>query len=174
MLVLRCTQRTVALDKHRLRQHLERAVQLIRQSARTPLRADHVHEVDVGVWCASDATVRRLNANYRKERHVTDVLAFGFPDPPVIEEEPGKPLMDVGTVIVAVPFVYRRFWRTESAATPAADFHRHLTGIAVHGLCHLFGYLHDTEQQQESMQRMEDEVDAQLFGTAAASTATRV
>eukprot|EP00166_Cyanidium_caldarium_P005135 ctg_597.g296 len=123
------------------------------------------------------ATARRPRARGGRggvERHVTDVLAFGFPDPPVIEEEPGKPLMDVGTVIVAVPFVYRRFWRTEPAATPAADFHRHLTGIAVHGLCHLFGYLHDTEQQQESMQRMEDEVDAQLFGTAAASTATRV
>lgn len=65
MISLRNTQRLVAIDLNLVR----RQVEIVRAS----LGAE---KQSVGIWFASDSTLKRLNGQYRGKSKTTDVLSF--------------------------------------------------------------------------------------------------
>jgi rRNA maturation RNase YbeY len=160
MLLLRITQRTVPLKRDYLYENLGRALRFLEKQPGLPVALSGVTAVDAAVWCASDATVRKLNAKYRQRSRVTDVLAFGFAKPPqyVDQSRGGITVADLGTVVIATPFLYRRYRRVLSRGCCSEMFDVHVLKTAVHGLCHLFGYCDETEEQSKIMTEIEQRV----------------
>ncbi|MFI5177859.1 MAG: rRNA maturation RNase YbeY [Vicinamibacterales bacterium] len=94
-----------------------------------PASADGV----VSIALVSDRVIRRLNRVHRGQDASTDVLSF-----PVSAHAPGGPLL--GDVAIATG-VARRQARAHGHA-PAVE----LRILALHGLLHLLGYDHETDQ----------------------------
>ncbi len=100
---------------------------------------------------ADDAAVRKLNAAFRAKDKPTNVLSF----PSGLPIEPGQP-RSLGDIILGFETV-----AAEAAATgiAAGDHIRHLT---LHGLLHLMGFDHETENEAEVMEALEVQILGQL------------
>ncbi len=103
------------------------------------------------IFC-SPAYIQRLNKTYRGEDAATDVLSFG------IKEYAGD-IFYIGEIYIA-PLIaqknylkYKDFWEKEkwvenSGGSGANSnkfngFDEELTLLVIHGILHLFGYVHD-------------------------------
>ncbi len=118
-------------------------------SVRAVLRHHGLHQADVeiGIRFADDPTVRALNAEWRGQDKVTDVLAFPVTDT-LSTPTPGQTFL-LGDVVLA--------WETcardaDELGRPLADHVRHLL---VHGLLHLLHHDHDTPRAARAMERLE-------------------
>lgn len=92
---------------------------------------------------ADDATLRRLNAQYRGKDKPTNVLAFPGADSP-------------GDIALAF----------ETCAAEAGDdgprFRDHAAHLIIHGLLHLAGHDHETDDDAERMETLETRILAAL------------
>lgn len=114
-------------------------------------------ELDIGpveavVALSSDAQVRQLNAAFRGIDKPTNVLSFpASAQPPVAGERRA-----LGDIIVACETVLR-----ESAEQEIPAGH-HLQHLVVHGLLHLLGYDHLSDDQAAVMEQLETRILATL------------
>ncbi len=112
--------------------------------------------VEVGVLYADDARVRGLNRDYRGQDKPTNVLSFpaagdweeaGIPK--------GTPLM-LGDVVLALETVARE------AAEQGKSVEQHTGHLVAHGILHLLGYDHVSEEDARTMEAKEVEILARL------------
>ncbi len=101
---------------------------------------------EVGVALVSDAVIRRLNRRFRRVDRPTDVLAF--PAAPVARGKAGRGARRLGDIAIALGVARRQARRHGHAE--AAEWRI----LALHGLLHLLGYDHDTDQGE--MTRLEE------------------
>ncbi len=92
---------------------------------------------EVAVLLAGDACVRRLNATYRGQDCPTDVLSFPGPGGGV----------GLGDVIIGVERA------VDNARRAGHSLAQELDILALHGLLHLLGYDHETDDG--AMERLE-------------------
>lgn len=113
-------------------------------------------EAEASVVLSSDAQLRVLNAAYRGIDEATNVLAFSAVDlaQPCLAEQP-PPLL-LGDVIVAFETA------VAEAMLERKELADHLCHLVVHGMLHLLGYDHETENEAEEMERLEAAVLASL------------
>lgn len=95
-----------------------------------------------------DATIRQINAEWRRKDKATNVLSF--PAFPVQAGE--KPGMMLGDIILAYETV------KQEAAAEQKPFDHHLMHLLVHGLLHLVGYDHENSDEAERMEQLEREI----------------
>jgi len=106
------------------------------------------NENSLSVAFVSPEEIRRLNRQYRKKDKITDVLSFseldskqGFVDP-----------VFLGEVIVCY----------EVAVTQAKDLGHsvddEIARLLAHGLVHLMGYDHGTDEEEKSMVEKENDI----------------
>jgi len=93
-------------------------------------RAARTRGSGVSVLFCADARMRTLNRRWRGKDRSTDVLAF-----PAGGAAPGF----LGDIVVSVPYAAREARRRRE---PAA---REVDRLLVHGLLHLMGYDHETD-----------------------------
>jgi len=101
-------------------------------------------QAELALLLSDDARMRALNARYRAKDAPTNVLSF--PPAPVPGAEAGRFL---GDVVLAYETVARE---AEEAGKPLAD---HAAHLALHGVLHLVGYDHETEEEAEAMEGVE-------------------
>ena len=94
----------------------------------------------VTIALVSDAAMRRLNRTYRHKDYATDVLSFAT-------ENPSRRRVQ-GDVVIALGVTARQ--ARAMGHTEAIE----LRILALHGLLHLLGYDHETDQGE--MRRTED------------------
>jgi probable rRNA maturation factor len=98
-----------------------------------------VEDGEVCITFVDDEYIRELNERFRNVAASTDVLSF-----PMNEEG----LM--GDVVISL----------ETAARQAKEyghsFEREVVFLAVHGVLHLMGYDHETQEDEEKMMQMAD------------------
>lgn len=99
------------------------------------------------VALSDDATVRSLNARFRGKDKPTNVLSF-----PALERFDGAVPQSLGDVVLAQETVER-----EAAEQGVAASH-HLQHLVVHGLLHLLGFDHETDDEAQEMEGIEIEV----------------
>jgi rRNA maturation RNase YbeY len=163
--LVRNTQRSVEVDVARL----EAATRVVLGQLRCAT-------FDVGIWLTTDATVRRLNRDYRGVAKTTDILSFPFHDElapgaaPDAVDASNPDLLNLGDLVVSVPYVLRVAERDGGRAAAPADGERgvaaalaplasvtaRLEVLVVHGLCHLLNYDHESDADFEAMVAVED------------------
>lgn len=108
-------------------------------------------EGDFSITYLSDDEIRRLNAEYRDKDEATDVLTFRlmdddtFPDFGLSNE--------LGDVFISLDAVAR------NAAEFSVPFEEELTRVMLHGLMHLMGYDHQSNDfKSEQMLIKQEEI----------------
>lgn len=103
---------------------------------------------------SSDAQVAGLNADYRGKPTPTNVLSFPAAPPPAIDGEDASPFL--GDFVLAVETLQRE------AADLKIPLEHHMQHLVVHGLLHLLGYDHQTDEEADAMESLEVEILARL------------
>jgi probable rRNA maturation factor len=93
--------------------------------ARAALEAADVGEGHLAIVLVSAAEIRRLNREFRGRSSPTDVLSF-----PVDEREPAAGPRELGDVVIC------------------PEHTENMTEAVVHGVLHLCGYDHETDEGQ--------------------------
>jgi probable rRNA maturation factor len=113
---------------------------------------------EVSVLLADDATVRRLNADYRGRDRPTNVLSF-----PMFEDARARAAgpspaeaVPLGDIVLAFETV------RDEAQAEAKPFPHHVSHLLIHGCLHLLGYDHRSATDAAVMEGMERDVLAQL------------
>lgn len=139
--VLRNLQKVVPLRRARLRRDIDTLRHIL-----------GVQKFDLGIICVDNRRIQQINNTYRKKNVPTDVLSFPFYE----DLRPGKlpcPLhrdeLNLGDIFLGVEFVMKQC-REESL-----DLHGALTVVTAHGICHLLGYRHETQEEWEEMLQRE-------------------
>lgn len=102
-------------------------------------------------------TIQQLNRDYREMDYATDVLSFAQWEGPEVPRTPGQgPLSDLveaGDIVIA-PDVVRN-----NAEEFGVTFEEELRRVTIHGILHLAGYGHDTNDvEKESMLQWQEQL----------------
>ena len=130
---------------------MERFVEVVNRQRRRPLDgakwsrfADRAldkigvgRETGVTIAFISDRAMRVLNGQFRGRRAATDVLSFPAEQEAAWEQSEGKTL---GDVVISVERAERQ------AREHGLDFDREVAQLILHGLLHLCGYDHETDE----------------------------
>lgn len=117
----------------------------IRRWAETAMRAEGLTELpDMAVVITDDESIQALNRDFRGLDEPTDVLAFGEEKPGPFVLAPGEPAY-LGDIVISLE-------RAEAQAQERGiPLKAELQLLLVHGILHLLGYDHHTEQAQRQM-----------------------
>jgi len=100
---------------------------------------------------ADAACVRQLNRDYRGQDKATNVLSFCAPAPANVQDS-GAPVPYLGDVILSHETL------VEESREQGKNLADHLCHLVVHGVLHLVGYDHDTDQKSDAMEALEIQV----------------
>jgi probable rRNA maturation factor len=104
-------------------------------------------DAELSVLFVDNEKIKEINRDYRSKNQVTDVISFAM-------EEQGEGEVSIvgvdmppvlGDIIISVPRA------SEQAEEYGHSFTRELGFLAVHGLLHLLGYDHMTEEDEKKM-----------------------
>jgi probable rRNA maturation factor len=137
---------------------------LVRQVVERALQKNGWEEAaSIDVLFVGDADMQEINATRRGIDEVTDVLAF-----PLLDLRPGQGLTQdffllppdtmphLGDVVISVD-------RFESQADEAGHSRqRELAFLTTHGVLHVLGYDHETDEERRNMRRREEDVLSEL------------
>ncbi|MBE0477218.1 MAG: rRNA maturation RNase YbeY [Coriobacteriia bacterium] len=110
-------------------------------------REDVPEASELSVALVSAEEMANLNERYRGKDGPTDVLSFPCDDPcPVVGDEP----VALGDVVIAPEVA------VEQAAGHGVTVEAELNLLLVHGVLHLLGYDHETDEDAAAMQAREE------------------
>lgn len=99
---------------------------------------------EISVALADDAIVRGLNREWRGFDKPTNVLSFPAAEPDELEDAP-----HIGDIILAYETVERE------AQSDGKTFADHTTHLIIHGMLHLLGFDHETDEEAQEMEALE-------------------
>jgi probable rRNA maturation factor len=106
---------------------------------------------EAAVALTTDARIQALNLAYRGKDRPTNVLSF-----PAVGAPVASGVRHLGDIVLADATVARE------AAEEGKPPRHHLQHLVVHGLLHLLGYDHQSDEQALEMERLEAEILADL------------
>lgn len=113
---------------------------LVRTAAEAVLAAEHLSDRGLVVLLTNDLAVQALNARFRGKDQPTNVLSF--PAAP-------NPEQHLGDVALAYETCARE------AAEQGKPLAHHLQHLVAHGVLHLLGYDHMTDEEAADMEGLE-------------------
>ena len=105
---------------------------------------------ELSVSFVNDDEIARLNLQYRQKEGPTDVLTFPQSEGmemPTPEKQDYQPLL--GDIIISTPTASRQ------AEQRGHSLKKEITILLIHGILHLYGYDHITDEQQGLMNKQE-------------------
>jgi len=117
-------------------------------------------DFDLGIWITTNKTIRYYNKTYRHKDKPTDILSFPFHP----ELQPGHKIKirseddkNLGDVIISAEYVVNFLKKSDNSVSTISDkaLNDRFRVLLVHGICHLLGYDHITDEQFSQMQRKE-------------------
>lgn len=107
---------------------------------------------ELSLLFTDDAQIAELNRGWRGKDKATNVLSF-----PAFEIAPGDPLPAMlGDIVLAFETI------SSEAVLEEKPFEHHLRHLIVHGMLHLLGYDHETDEEAEEMEALERRILAGL------------
>lgn len=107
-------------------------------------------DLEMTVRLTGDAEIHELNRTYRGVDRPTDVLSFALTEDERLVLPPDLPVQ-LGDVVVSYPYAVRQ------AADLEHPVGMEVAWLVIHGTLQLLGYLHDTEEEAERMEAIEDD-----------------
>jgi len=141
MILVKNTQRSISINKKNLIADAQHVLALLGYP-----------DFDLGIWITTNATIRRYNKIYRKKDKPTDILSFSH-NPTLKAGQKIKPASaddyNLGDLIISAPYVY------DQLADLGVSFEQQLRILLVHGICHLLGYDHESDEDYKIMHKKE-------------------
>ena len=134
-------------------------VEVIHNAVHATLKAHNAEACEVSVLLTDDADIKHLNREYRGVDAPTDVLAFAMREG---EESPMNPNI-LGDLVISLetasrhvatrdPFsATRSGLETEKGETTADSLETEVALLTIHGVLHLLGYDHGTQEEATVM-----------------------
>jgi probable rRNA maturation factor len=110
----------------------------------------HPLPVELVIRLVDEEESRHLNHTYRGKESPTNVLSFPFEAPPEV------PSALLGDLVICVPVVARE------ARQQGKALESHWAHMVIHGLLHLLGYDHQSDEEAQRMESRERDLLAQL------------
>jgi probable rRNA maturation factor len=107
----------------------------------------------LSITIVSDARIRELNAEHRGIDAITDVLSF-----PLQSDDGASFVLPVAEPTHLGDVVLALGRAAEQAEEYGHSLERELAYLTVHGVLHLLGFDHETEDEREEMRRREEEI----------------
>ena len=114
--------------------------------ANAVLSAEDLREQEVTIRFTDEAESQQLNSDYRQKDKPTNVLSFPFEAPPGID------ISLLGDLIICAPVISREAREQNKAVD------HHYAHMTIHGILHLLGYDHITDEDAEVMESKEIEI----------------
>lgn len=117
------------------------------------------YSCEASITLTDNESIKELNREHRSIDEPTDVLSF-----PLIEYVNGEPQIQpgdidpdsgqvfLGDIIISVEKAF------EQAQSYGHSAERELTFLAVHGILHLLGYDHETENEEKHMFSLQEDI----------------
>ena len=121
------------------------AEESLQQWVRTAL-GPNAANAEVVIRIVDEEESRRLNNRYRGRDKPTNVLSFPF------EAPPGVPVKHIGDLVICAGVV------SAEARTQGKPLEHHWAHMVVHGILHLRGHDHATEEDADHMESLEQEL----------------
>lgn len=137
MITIKNTQRTFKIN-----------IEKVRADAQVILEHLDYADFDLGIWFTTNKTVREYNREYRKKDKATDILSFPYhPNLQAgkrikVHEEEDK---NVGDILISVEFVENLLPLYQ------VDLQKRISVLLIHGICHLLGYTHYDDENDQKM-----------------------
>ena len=131
--------------------------ELLRQVVEQVMIAEGIdYPAELSLFITGDETVHKLNRVYRGIDRTTDVLAFAFQDN---DDFPALPdgAVQLGEIIISCPQASRQSEEQEYSLA------REMAVLTIHGVLHLLGYDHESDEEEQSMKTREAEILAKLM-----------
>jgi rRNA maturation RNase YbeY len=134
-------------------------LQLLEKQAQFILQELGYADFDLGIWLTTNKTIKEYNKTYRKKDVATDILSFPYHadikagQKIKVESEEDK---NVGDIIISVEFV--RYLLPLYTTT----LQNRMGVLLIHGICHLLGYTHYDEDNDEKMSAIERNIAKKL------------
>jgi len=122
------------------------------------LKSIDYSDFEVQILITTNKSIARYNETYRAKKGPTDILSFRF----YPEQIPGKKVYgpsgekNIGDLVLSAEYIVR------SAKKLGVSFEHRLMILAIHGIVHLLGYDHETDQEYTRMQQLEDTIFSSL------------
>ena len=110
-------------------------------------------DFDLGIFLTTNKTIRKFNKQFRNKDKPTDVLSFPYHDylKPGQTIHPTSPEdKNLGDIIISLEYAQK-----DAAKTWNRNFSEHLIALLAHGIAHLIGYDHLTDNQFKQMLKIE-------------------
>jgi len=141
MILIKNRQKKYPLDNNYIKETVQSLLDILGYS-----------DFDIGIWFTNNTTIAKYNRIYRHKSGPTDILSFPYHQ----EIRAGNKIKvktpdqrNLGDIIISLEFVHTsKRWR---------DFEPQdtLKILLVHGICHLLGYDHETDEDYQKMHAKE-------------------
>lgn len=113
-------------------------------------------DFDLGIMLTTNNSIQKLNKKFRGKDKPTDILSFPFHE----NLKPGQKIKikspedkNLGDLIISLEFAQK-----DAKITWNRKFDEHLIALLAHGIAHLIGYDHITDQDFDKMSKIEQEL----------------
>lgn len=112
------------------------------------LKREKLENVEFNIIFVDSKTIHEINKTYRNIDRVTDVISFALEDNKTIELDHRL----LGDIYICVERAH------EQAIEYGHSFLRELSFLTIHGLLHLLGYDHMTEEDEKIMFSKQEDI----------------
>lgn len=122
-------------------------VEVVYNAVRATLKAHDAEPCEVSVLLTDDSDMRQLNREYRGTDAPTDVLAFSMREG---EDGDVNPSL-LGDLVVSLETAARQALTRDGLSGDCGNLETETALLTVHGMLHLLGYDHQTQEEAEIM-----------------------
>src|SRR3989338_3076688 len=131
----------IKVEKSFFKKYVDRLYKVLRQRIdKKLLERDGL----IDLVLVNDATIQRLNREYRNRNKPTDVISFAYLEVTAYEKEKGDVI--AGDIFISVPTAKKQ------EKEKGHSLERELAILFVHGLLHCFGFNHKNDKQEKAME----------------------
>ncbi len=115
----------------------------------------HIKNAEISVMLTDNDSIQKLNLQYRGKDKATNILSFPAQDT-ILKQSDELKFPDGFVMLGDIVFAYRTV--EDEAQMQGKDFNNHFSHLLVHGILHLLGYDHQSDQETMEMENIEVEI----------------